>query len=623
MMNPSLRRYLKSTICLPWLVAVSAAIAQAPPAEPAAAGFRERIEVGLVNVDVWLTDPRGEPVTGLTADSFEVLHDGRPVPITHFTEVRPGTVAPAPTAAAEGVGSATPSSPTDAFPAHVVVYFDRSRLHPRRYPALIRTLEQFLDAKAIPSERVMILRQDRGLAVEAPFGSSRGELGQALDRLSKGTANSLDRETDSRLALEAISESWEASQDAAGSGISGLGAVPSTAGTGQPPGSASGGTGTGGPRSVVGGVGSGAGPDACGMFVNQVQPILDSWTRSNSQRVAFTLTNLASTAGFLAGLPGVKTLLYLSDGLETQPGADLATYASSLCPAAGTDLMTGTLSAEMTSGFRDLARHANTNRVTIYALQTSGLEALGTNDASGGRRARGGSGARARGAFEASKRAGDRQGLGMIAEETGGRAVFSQNELGPELARIGNEIQHYYSLAYEPPAADGGDQRREHQIEVKVRDGALTARYRRGYLEKSPAQWMTERIEGALNLGITSNPLAVRLGAGAVEEPAPGSYRMPLHVMVPVERLAFLESQGSFFADVQLRVLTRAVDGNEMVSQEKSFRVQGSPEATGFASLPVPLQLTAGTHVTAIGVQDSNTREASFVSTTLRVGPEG
>jgi VWFA-related protein len=609
---------LRPTFVLLCGVAVHAS-GQAPPAQPAEAGFSERIEVNIVNVDVWLTDAQGQPVTGLAADSFQILHDGQPVPITHFTEVRSGSVA-APPQAAAAVEPAAATSPTDAFPSHVVVYFDRSRLHPRYYPALIESLETFLDDPAIDSERVLILRQDRGLAVEAPFGSSRQELGQALDRLAQGTANGLDVEIDTRLALEAIRESWEQSQDTAGSGLSGLGAVPGTAGTGQPPGSGGGGTGTGGPRAVVGGVGSGAGPDACGMFVNQIQPILASWTSSNSQRVAVTLTSLSSAAGFLAGLPGVKALIYLSDGLETRPGADLATYASSLCPGAGSELMTDALSAEMTSGFRDLTRHANTNRVTFYSLQTSGLKALETGDASGGRAGRGG-GRRARGSFEASKRAGDREGLDMIATETGGRAVFNQNELGPELRRIGNEIQYYYSLAYEPPAGSAGDKRRDHQIEVNVRNGAFTPRYRRGYLEMSQNQRLRQRIEGALNLGITSNPLAVRLGAGAVEEPAPGSYRLPLHVMVPVERLAFLPDQGSFFADVTLQILTRAIEGNELVTQERAFRVKGSPDATGFANLVMALELDAGSHVTAIGVQDANTREASFVSTTVQVGP--
>ena len=115
----------------------------------------------------------------------------------------------------------------------------------------------------------------------------------------------------------------------------------------------------------------------------------------------------------------------------------------------------------------------------------------------------------------------------------------------------------------------------------------------------------------------------MRLGGGAVEEPAPGSYRMPLHVMVPVERLAFLPHQGEFFADVKLQILTRSIDAGKLISQDKTFRVKGSPEASGFADLAVVLELGAGTHVTAIGVQDANTREASFISTTLRVGPEG
>lgn len=615
-MRPSrVRRFESKLALLLWMVALTPAAGQAPPDRATGSAYTDRVDVELVNVDVWVTDARGEAVSGLEADSFEILHDGEPVPISHFTEVRAGA---APAEPEEGQAEPGPSAAASA-PSHLVVYFDQSRLHPTRYPALIRSLEEFLAATTIDPARVLILRQDRGLSVEAPFGSTAQELAEAFQRLAKATPSGMDLETDTRLALEAIRDSWEQSQDIAGSGNTGLAAVPSTAGTGGPPGSGSAGTGTGGPRAVVGGVGSGSGPDACGMFVNQIQPTLDSWARSNSQRIAVTLTNLSSTAGFLAGLPGVKALVYLSDGLETQPGAELATYASSLCPTAGTELMTGTLAAEMTDSFRDLTRHANTNRVTFYSLQTSGLRALETGDASGDRAARG-SGQRARSAFEASKRAGDRAGLGLIAEETGGRAVFNRNQLGPELSRIGDEIQSYYSLAYAPPA--GGD-RRDHRIEVRVRDGQLNPRYRRGYLEKSDDQKLTERIEGALNLGITSNPLAVRLGAGAVQEPSPGSYRLPLHVMVPVERLAFLPAQDSFFAEVKLQVLTRAVGGSELVSQEKSFRVKGSPEASGFANLAVVLELAAGTHVTAIGVQDANTREASFVSTSVQVGTQG
>ncbi len=50
--------------------------------------FGEVIEVDLVNVEVWVRDPEGNPVTGLTADDFAVFEDGERVEITHFSELR-------------------------------------------------------------------------------------------------------------------------------------------------------------------------------------------------------------------------------------------------------------------------------------------------------------------------------------------------------------------------------------------------------------------------------------------------------------------------------------------------------------------------------------------------------
>ena len=617
-MTETTRRFrIPTCLVLPWVLAAATAVGQE---QPGGAAYSERIDVELVTVDVWVTDAQGNPVPGLGADGFQVRHDDRPATITHFTEVRGGKAVE--TTATEGAaGTARGFLPIPAPPGHTIVYFDQSRIQPSRYPALIRSLERFLRAEETASERVLILRQDRGLSVEAAFGSSHKELAQALERVARGAPGGMLLENETRLALDAIRDSWEQSQDAVGSAMAGLAAVPSATdpagGAGNPS------SGGGGPRSVVSGSGPGSGPDACGMFVNQIQPTLDSWAQAYGQGVAVTLTNLSSTAGFLAGLPGVKTLLYLGDGLQLRPAADLATYASSLCPAAGLDLLSGRLADQLRSGFLELARHASTNRVTIYSLQTSGLETPATGSASTGRSPRGGGGPRARAAFEASRRAADRDGLALIATETGGRAVFNQSDLAPELSRIGGEIQHYYSLAYRPPAGGTGGERRDHRIEVSVGDRSLTTRYRRGYLEKDPSQWLTERIEGALNLGLTSNRLEVRLGAGAIRESAPGTYRIPLHVMVPVERLAFLPQAGMRLAAITLRVMARPVDGSRMLVEDRTFQVQGAPGATGFADLAVELEMAAGTHVTAIGVRDDNTREASFISTTLQVGPEG
>ncbi len=576
----------------------------------AAAGpFAERVEVELVNVDVWVADPQGEAATGLGVEDFEVLHDGRPVPVSHFTEVRAGkTVSPSAGAPGGGLGESA------AVPRHVVVYFDQSRLHPTHYPPLISGLQEFLAAEDVDPARVLIVRQDSSLFIEAPFGSSKRELEAVLGRMAKGTASGAELRSEVEQALDEIRRSWEQNQDTAASAAVGIASIPQST-----PGGSTTGAPSGGPRAVVGGVGTGGGSDACGSFLGQIQPVLSSWARSRGARAAVTLANLSDIASFLAGLPGVKTLLYLSDGLDTNPGAALASYAAGFCPSGSTQLLNGARFEEMTPRFLDLTRHANANRVTVYALQATGLTSPSVGSAASGRRARGG-GARSGGSFEQSQRVNDRRGLELIARETGGRAVLNQNEFGRELGRIARETGTYYSLAYAPP--ESGEVR-EHRIEVRLQDDSLLARYRRGYLEKDATQWLTERIEGALNLGLTENPLEVRLGAGEIGAGPEDSYRMPLLVFVPAERLAFLPRQESSIAEVVVRVMTRAIDSSTMSVFDKSFQVQGAPGATGFAQLSIELELRGGAHVTAVGVQDTGSREASFVSTTLQIGPGG
>lgn len=52
----------------------------------------ETIDVSIVNVDVFVTDRKGQRVTGLTADDFEIREEGRTQPITNFAEYRADTV---------------------------------------------------------------------------------------------------------------------------------------------------------------------------------------------------------------------------------------------------------------------------------------------------------------------------------------------------------------------------------------------------------------------------------------------------------------------------------------------------------------------------------------------------
>ena len=80
---------IKAALALAVLCAAALA-AQQPPAAQApdqAPPPTFRVEIDYVEVDAVVTDAHGNVVTGLTADDFEVLEDGRPQPITAFSLV--------------------------------------------------------------------------------------------------------------------------------------------------------------------------------------------------------------------------------------------------------------------------------------------------------------------------------------------------------------------------------------------------------------------------------------------------------------------------------------------------------------------------------------------------------
>src|SRR5688500_11128178 len=55
------------------------------PATPGQPSFR--VEANFVRVDVYPTNAKGEPITDLTADDFELLEDGKVQKVTQFERV--------------------------------------------------------------------------------------------------------------------------------------------------------------------------------------------------------------------------------------------------------------------------------------------------------------------------------------------------------------------------------------------------------------------------------------------------------------------------------------------------------------------------------------------------------
>ena len=132
----------------------------APPAPAIGAGdFFETIDVSVVNVDVYVTDKKGNRINGLKREDFEILEDRKPMAITNFYAVDEGR--PIPTG--EEVEQPSPAPAIPGLPPvipedqrlHLVVYIDNFNIHPfsrnRTFAALREFLRDFPKPRSLSS----------------------------------------------------------------------------------------------------------------------------------------------------------------------------------------------------------------------------------------------------------------------------------------------------------------------------------------------------------------------------------------------------------------------------------------------------------------------------------------
>lgn len=583
---------------------------QAVPTE----SFVEQVQIQLVNVEIWVTDKQGRFVPGLTADDFVVLHDGEPVAIEYFSQVQAeNRVSPVqgPTPSAVDVD---PGTETNRPQNHLVVYFDDLNLHPGNRTVLVDNLRSFLAREGPSPERVLILRQDRSLYVEAPFGSNADQLAAALDNIEAAGAEGASLATDTDQAMQEIRSLWNSSQETAGSAATGLAGVPQGAPITTIPGAGSDNT----PSGAVGGTGGigGLAPSPCEVFTSRVEPLLESYYHQRSAQIRTTLERLSEAVTFLSGLEGVKTLMYLGDRLETAPAAGLTSYAVGFCPTDHGNLLMNAQTEDLSQLMTEVARHASANRVTIYGIQGRGVRSRRTTSAADpGREFRGAGG------FEGAAKSNQQGGFLLLSAETGGRAVLNTSDFDAAFRSIQEERVAYYSIAYRPPVSANA---RFHTIEVQTNRDDLTTRHRKGYREKSSDEQLSERVLGALNLGLTSNPLSLRLGAGAITLDEGDRFTLPLRIRVPIREVTFVGGEDGSSGQLRLKVSAHDTRRGQLMNIDRTFRLVLPPgETQEWVNLGVELSLASGVHVLAVGLRDTVSGVTSVVSTTVEIGNQG
>jgi VWFA-related protein len=374
-----------------------------------------------------------------------------------------------------------------------------------------------------------------------------------------------------------------------------------------------------------------AGPAGC-EDLPMLQVPIRVQAQSRSQDLERTLARLEAVIQALSTLPGPKALFYVSDGLEQRPAIDLFHQLGDICPEAlHRDF--GTLFAplreyDMSRAFQAVAARANAARVTLYPVDASGLQGFSSADVSQASRR-----------FVPSPKtdmiraANLRAGQSILAEETGGSAVFNANDPRAALGQIADQVRGEYVLGLAPGHAPEG---RIHRLRVELRKRGRLVRYTPSYFHGERAEPGAGRTLAALLVGLEEDTLGAEVSIDPWPPGGPAPKATPtahVRIGVPLARLSTVEDAEGRHG--RLRVVI-AVWRAGALARERPLEVRENlidvplpPAASASTSEPgrrefvVEVPLSAHHGEIGVGVHDAFSRLTTYRRVRIGQGASG
>ncbi len=155
----------------------------------------------------------------------------------------------------------------------------------------------------------------------------------------------------------------------------------------------------------------------------------------------------------------------------------------------------------------------------------------------------------------------NQQVMQMLAEGTGGFAIYNTNDLLGGLQRIAAEMNQFYLLGYVPQDTEEGSC---HTLRVKLNKGGMEVRSRSGYcnvratnpLEGKPVEKQME----AQASGATTGTIHASMEAPYFYA-APNVARVNLTMEIPGDALVFNKDKGKYHANVNILGIAYKPDG--------------------------------------------------------------
>ena len=152
-----------------------------------------RITVNLVQVDAVVSDSKGKQVIDLEAKDFEILQDGKPQKITHFSYVstvgpKPGNTVPPTQVAVDRKSPPPPPIPAQRLKPNqvrrtIALVVDDLGLSFESVSQVRQSLKKFVDNQIAPGDLVAIMRTGAGMGALQSFTTNKAELYAAIERV--------------------------------------------------------------------------------------------------------------------------------------------------------------------------------------------------------------------------------------------------------------------------------------------------------------------------------------------------------------------------------------------------------------------------------------------------------
>lgn len=550
--------------------------------------FLDAVEVKVASVEVVVEDQDGQKIPGLAAEDFEILEDGVAQEIDYFTAQENG----------QAVASLDPEAP-EALPTtervHLAIFVDDVHLSPKNRNEVFRRLKEYLATSLRPTDLVMVARLSDHLTIEQPFTNDVAALDRTLDRLAERTGVAFQQETAYKRLVGEISRVWTATDEEIAASRVQTKISPKES--------------------------------AAGYAREQAREIV-AFSEERRTRVLGTIRALGTAIGSLAGLPGRKALIYLSDGLPVRPAVGLAeiwrdkyenwAVQNGLGNLVGELTRINTLSIEAEDQLRNMGTAASAARVAFYVLSPGGAAAQGFASTEMGGMSGGGTvRAASTEAFEVEAP------LLQLAEMTGGRAATRSSDIGALLENIRSDFGTFYSLGYKPQK-EAREGNRKIAVKVKGHPGA-SVRYTKTLGDPDPVDQLRELTLSALYHGLTENPLGIEVEPKTPEDLGGNKYRVDMLVKIPFEKLLLLPQEASHVGRLTLFVVVQDDQSQNLSGMRRVELPLDIPNdqilavMAQKAAYPLKVEMKGGRQRMAIGIRDHLAKVSATVEMDLDV----